>query len=148
MSSEIQKQASSASYFSSPEEAVPIITELLKKQDFKTLASYYDLSDSGIKLVDLESGDFFIRKKRPELAHPAEFWRYKHPFSPGFKYNGMSSESRENVYVIRVKIIINQGEGSPSQVGYDSFYMIKSAKGWQILPDRVAEDKTPELSSP
>ena len=147
MSSEIQKQASSASYFSSPEEAVPIITGLLKKEDFKTLANYYDLSDSGIKLVDLESGDFFIRKKRPEVAHPAEFWRYKHPFAPGFKYSGMSSGFRKNVYLIRVEIIINQGEDSPSQVGYDSFYMIKSAKGWQILADRVEEDDPLELPS-
>jgi len=145
MSSEIQNHVSSPGHFSSPEEAVQIITELLKKRDFKTLASYYDLSDSGIKLADLESGDFFIRKKRPEVAHPAELWHYKHPFSPGFKYISMDSGPRENIYTIRVEIIIDQGTSSPSQIGRDSFYMIKSPKGWKILTDHVASKEGGEL---
>jgi hypothetical protein len=140
MSSEIQKQTSTARYFSSPEEAVPIITALLVKKAFKTLASYYDLSDSGINLIQLESGDFFIRKERPEVAHPTDIWQYKHPFSPGFKFSGMRSEERENVYLIHLEIIIDQGVDSPSQVGFDSFYMIKSDRGWQVLPDHVQAD--------
>ena len=107
MNNEIQKQTFALGHFSSPEEAVPIITQLLVKEDFKTLASYYDLSDSGVKLVDLESGDFFIRKKRPEVTHPADFWRFKHPFSPGFKYSSMSNGPKENVYTIHVKITTN-----------------------------------------
>ena len=145
MSSEIQKQTSTARYFSSPEEAVPIITALLAKKDFKTLASYYDLSDSGINLIDLESGDFFIRKERPEVAHPADFWQFKHPFSPGFKYSGMRSGPRENVHLIHLEIVIDQGVDSPSQVGFDSFYMIKSAQGWQIITDVVKEEYSSEL---
>ncbi|MEE9118917.1 MAG: hypothetical protein V3U02_10050, partial [Calditrichia bacterium] len=136
MNDEVQKHI----YFSSPEEAIPIITELLVKEDFKTLASYYNLTDTEVKLADLESGDFFIRKKRPKSSHPAISWRYKHPFSPGFTYNSARKGSRENIYVIRVKIIIEQGAGSPNQEGYDSFYMIKSSKGWQILTDPVDTD--------
>jgi hypothetical protein len=145
---ETQDQTSGMKYFPSPKEAVPVITELLRQEDFKTLAKYYDLSNSDISPADLESGDFFIEEKRPEVAHPAGFWRYKHPFPPGFKYSGMRPGVRERVHVISVKISIDQGAESPNQVGYSFFYMIESARGWQILPDRVAEDKTPELSSP
>jgi hypothetical protein len=36
---------------------------------------------------------------------------------------------------------------SPGQVGYDSFYMIKSVQGWQILPNYVEEDDSLELPS-
>jgi len=55
-----QKDNSKSYCFSSPAEAVPIITELLQKKNFKVLSRYYDLSNSEIKLSDLESGDFFI----------------------------------------------------------------------------------------
>lgn len=127
-------------YFSSPAEAIQIITELLEKGKFMTLAKYYDLSSSDIKLAELESGDFFIRKERPEFAHPAGFWRYKHPFAPGFTLSRVEATSRETVYLIEVSITIDQGSGSPQQIGLDYFYMIKSDEGWRILPDQVAED--------
>ena len=130
------KEISQAKYFTSPGEAVPVITDLLKKQDFKTLTAFYDLSSSKIKRADLESGEFFIRKERPELAHPAEFWRYKHPFAPGFKFNSVQSTEKEGVYLVRVMVVIDQGYNSPQQEGFSDFYMSKSAKGWQILPDR------------
>ena len=71
MSDNNQKEMSKSYYFSSPAEAIPIISELLEKKNFKVLARYYDLSNSEIKLSELESGDFFIRKERPEIAHPA-----------------------------------------------------------------------------
>ena len=133
-------------YFSSPADAVPIITELLKKNNFKTLAGYYNLSNSEIKLSQLESGDFFIRKKRPEISHPAGFWRYKHPFAPGFKYKSVRATAKEAVFIVEVSISIEQGFDSPMQTGLSFFYMIKSDRGWQILPDRVVEDKQhPEI---
>ena len=145
---EMKGQNYGMKYFTSPKEAVPVITQLLKQEDFKTLTKYYDLTNSDISPADLESGDFFIEKKRPVITHPAGFWRYKHPFPPGFKYSGMWPGIRERVYVISVKISLDQGTESPSQVGFSFFYMIESARGWQILPDHVAEDKTPELSTP
>ena len=112
---------SQAKYFTSPKEAVPVITDLLMKQDFKTLSAFYDLSSSKIKRADLESGEFFVRNKRPEFAHPAEFWRYKHPFSPGFKFNSVQSTEKEGVYLVRVMVEIDQGAGSPPQVGFPIF---------------------------
>jgi len=141
MIDEVQKQ----SYFSSPEEAIPLISQMLINEEFKSLANYYDLSQSEIKQVELESGEFFIRKTRPEIAHPAGFWRYKHPFAPGFEYNNISAGPGQDIYLIRVKISIDQGTGSPKQVGYDSFHMIKSTRGWQILPDQVKTEVVPEV---
>jgi hypothetical protein len=136
-----QKDMSEIYNFSSPAEAISIITELLEKKNFKILARYYDLSNSEIKLSELESGDFFIRKERPEIAHPAGFWRYKHPFAPGYKFNSVQATARDGIYIVEVSISIDQGPDSPEQIGLSYFYMIKSDKGWKILPDQVAEDE-------
>ena len=127
-------------YFSSPEAAVKMTTELLVKEEFKILAGYYDLSDSEIKLSELESGDFFIRKKRPDIAHPAGFWKYKHPFPPGYKFSSSIQTEKENVYKVEVRVAVDQGSGIPEQTGFSYFYMIKSRKGWKILPEPINED--------
>ncbi len=141
------KDTSGRAYFSSPQEAVPKIAEMLRQSDFKRLAGYYDLTGSDIQVADLESGDFFVRRERPEVTHPAEFWRYKHPFSPGFKYSGIESTVRENVHAIRVTISIEQGSGSPDQEGYSFFYMIQSVHGWQVLPDQAENSGEPAVPS-
>jgi hypothetical protein len=134
-----QKKQSDDYYFSSPAEAVPVITDLLEKENFKTLAKYYDLSNSEINISKLESGEFFIRKERPEVAHPGGFWRNKHPFAPGFKYKSIQSTTREGIYIVEVSIAIDQGPESPEQIGLSYFYMIQSDKGWKILPKKVTE---------
>ena len=74
------------SYFDTPQQAVQVITALLKAQDWVALRRYYDLSDTPIERAQLESAAFFIRKERPLAAHPAGFWRYKQPFAPGFAH--------------------------------------------------------------
>jgi len=126
-------------YFDSPETAIPAITELLQSEDFKTLASYYDLAGSDLDRVDLESGEYFIRKQPPPSAHPGGFWRYRHPFAPGFRFSHITSGIREGSHVVHMKIVIGQGEGLPPQIGFSSFAMIRSEKGWQILPGLPAE---------
>jgi len=136
-----QKDESKSSYFSSPAKAIPIISNLLENKKFKILAGYYDLSKSDITLFDLESGDFFIRKERPELAHPAELWRYKHPFAPGFKFKNVQATAKEAIYIVEVYISIDQGSDSPEQIGLSYFYMLKSDKGWRILPNQVTSDE-------
>ncbi len=135
-----QKDISKTYYFSSPAEAIQIITGLLDKKNFKILARYYDLSNSEIKLSELESGDFFIRKERPEIAHPSEFWRYKHPFAPGFKFKSVQATAKDAIYIVEVSISIDQGSDSLKQIGLSYFYMVKSDKGWKVLPDHVADD--------
>jgi len=145
MSDNNQKNELETTYFSSPAESVQIISDLLKKENFKILARYYDLSNSEIKLSELESGDFFIRKERPEIAHPAGFWRYKHPFSPGFKFRSVQVTAEDAIYIVEVSITINQGPDSPDQIGLAYFYMIKSDKGWKILPDQVIKDDSDSI---
>ena len=135
MKNDIPAEIAHTKYFASPGEAIPVISDLLKNQDFKILASYYDLSFSKIKRADLESGEFFIRNKRPGAAHPAELWRYRTPFAPGSKFDSIQSTGKERVYLIRVMIEIDQGTGFPNQAGFAHFYMIRSARGWRILPD-------------
>ena len=122
-----------AHYFTSPEQAVTVITELLRKEDWATLSRYYDLSDSKVDRKELESGRFFIRTERPEGEHPAGFWRYKHPFPPGFKFDRVRATEDPNVIVVVVSIEIDQG-GGVKQRGLSEFKMQKSAKGYQILP--------------
>ncbi len=136
-----QQDMSQTYYFSSPAEAIQIITELLEKNNFKILAKYYDLSNSEIKLSELESGDFFIRKERPEIAHPAGFWRYKHPFAPGFTFNSVQTTAKDAIYIVEVSISIDQGSDSPKQIGLSYFYMVKSDKGWKVLPDQVSDNE-------
>jgi hypothetical protein len=140
MNANDQQDTSKTHYFSSPAEAIQIITELLEKKNFKILAKYYDLTNSEIKLNELESGAFFIRKERPEFSHPAGFWRYKHPFAPGFTLNRVQATAKDAVYVIEMTISIDQGFDSPKQIGLSTFYMIKKIKGWKVLPDQVTED--------
>ena len=132
-----QKNEADNYYFSSPAAAIPIITDLLEKENFKILARYYDLEGSDIRLSELKSGEFFIRRERPEVAHPGGYWRYKHPFAPGFKYKGVQATARESIYMIEVSISIDQGPDSPEQLGMSHFYMIQSEKGWKILPEKV-----------
>ena len=136
-----KKGGSKTFYFSSPAEAIQIITELLEKKNFKILAKYYDLSKSEIELSELESGNFFIRKQRPENAHPAGFWRFKHPFAPGFTFNSAQATVKDEIYIVKVSISIDQGSDYPKQIGFSCFYMLKSDKGWKVLPDQVVEDE-------
>lgn len=120
-------------YFTSPVEAVLQITGLLTNEDWFTLASYYDLSDSQVKLEDLISGRFFIRTEPPPAAHPGGFWKYKHPFAPGFSYS-YHVKDEENIIIVYVEIAIDQGSDL-IQRGMQSFRMKKSKQGYKILPD-------------
>ena len=147
MNDEFQSRDSGALFFTSPEDAIPIITGLLEKEDFGTLAKYYDLSGSDIEFPSLESGDFFIRKKRPEVSHPSGFWRYKHPFPPGFEFSSIRKSTREGVYVIHVEIEIDQGAESPIQVAQGNFQMINIPGGWKILPDQINTEEPLEKPS-
>jgi hypothetical protein len=40
-----------------------------------------------------------------------------------------------------MSISIDQGSGSPEQIGLSYFYMVKSDKGWKVLPDQVSDNK-------
>jgi len=125
-------KTSEVKYFQSPAEAVKIISKLLLKKSWEELASYYDLSGSKIIPDELISGRFFITEQQPEVSHPGEFWRYKHPFAPGFSYDN-HQQTDENTIIVNVSIEIDEGFGM-IQRGFDSFKMMRSPKGFQLLP--------------
>ncbi len=136
-------------YFDSPRQAVEEIGAMLVAKDWPALARYYDLEGSGIDRAQLVSGEFFWRTERPEVSHPA-FWRYKHPFSPGFHYAWSGSEvdiagimaapgadrpeGDPGIIKVTLEVEIGQGAGEPVQRGHSEFRMRKSERGYQVLP--------------
>jgi len=121
-----------ARYFASPEEAVTVTTELLKKEDWATLSRYYDLTGSNVTRSDLESGRFFVQTETGGIHHQG-FARYRHPFPPGFRFDRINATADPNVVAVVVSVSIDQG-GGVKQRGATEFKMRKSAKGYQILP--------------
>ena len=125
--------------FASPAAAVPAIDAMLRAEDWKGLAAYYDLAGSGIDRKDLESGKFFLRTERPADAHPGIPWKYRHPFPPGYRFVGAEPVAEFAVEMVTVAIEIDQG-GGPKQRGLASFKMRKGPKGYRILPPHPAEE--------
>ena len=123
-------------YFSSPQEAVERISAMLRRKDWGKLARYYDLTDTPIDRATLNSGEFFYTDKRPEAAHPAGFWHYKHPFAPGFKFDSVRKLETPGVIEVTVKVEIDQGDGTP-QRGIQTFLMRRSDKGYQVMPHKA-----------
>ncbi len=131
-----------ALYFASPRAAIPVITELLRKEDWKTLSSYYDLSNFNTPRSELESGRFFIQDKRPEGAHPGLPWKYKHPFAPGFEFDRAEETKDTSLVTVIVKIRIDEG-GGMVQRGFSEFKMRKSDRGYQLLPSDETQSDSP-----
>ena len=123
-------------YFANPSVAVDQITIMLEEKNWPELAKYYDLSDSPIDRKELVSGEFFYTEEKPEFAHPAGFWRYKHPFAPAFKFKSKRELEEPGVIEVTVGIEIDQG-GGMIQRGMQTFLMRKSDKGYQIMPHKA-----------
>lgn len=119
--------------FTSPEEAVTIVTDLLRREDWPTLARYYDLTGSSLSYDDLASGRLFVRTSRPESAHPGLPWRFRHPFTPGFTFRSARAGGRPDVVVVVVGIDIDQG-GGRVQRGQSEFELGRGANGYRLLP--------------
>ena len=120
-------------YFPSPAAAIEPITELLRREDWATLARYYDLGGTSIKRDDLTSGRFFLNQERPPNAHPGLPWKYRHPFTPGFKFSEAVDRAEVFVVTVVMTIDIDQGDGRV-QRGTQEFAMRRSNRGYQILP--------------
>lgn len=121
-------------YFASPEVAVTTIDRLLRSEQWRTLAGYYDFGRAPIPWSALESGEFFVRRASPEHPDPSGATRYRQPFPPG--WNRVATEAGTAPDVVRVimGIEIDQG-GGPPQRGRREFRMRRSARGWQVLPN-------------
>lgn len=124
--------ADEPAFFPDPKTAVTEAARLLRSKSWPELARYYDLSGTDVAADTLISGSFFVRDKRPEVGHPAGFWRYKQPFSPSFRYMSHSTVG-DDVIEVTVHVRIDQG-GGMVQEGRDSFRMRKSESGYRFLP--------------
>ncbi|MBI1373729.1 MAG: hypothetical protein GC159_13465 [Phycisphaera sp.] len=122
-------------YFDSPKAAVEQIADMLDRADYATLSAYYDLSGTGIDRATLRSGAFFVDPAAASAPPPANLWRFKQPFSPGFGYAGHRATRTPGVYIVDVSIRIDQGEGQTPRIGYDEFRVRKTDRGWTLLPD-------------
>ncbi len=127
---------SGARYFASPSDAVERITAMLEKKDWPELAKHYDLADSPIDRTDLISGEFFYTEEEPAVAHPAGFWRYKHPFAPAFEFKSVRDLEEPGVIEVTVGVEIDQG-GGMIQRGLQTFLMRRSDKGYQVMPHKA-----------
>ena len=127
-----------AKFFESSQEAVEIISRLLRKKDWAALTCYYYLEQSNVDAEDLLCGEFFVFADRPAPSHPG-IGVYKHPFNPAFDYDYHRDGPNDTIYVV-LSIEIEQGDGM-LQRGYDFFKMKKSPKGLQVLPDKVDYDE-------
>ena len=125
-----------ARYFASPADAVEQITTMLERQDWPELARYYDLSDSPEDPATLISGAFFYTDEEPPVAHPAGFWRYKHPFAPGFEFHSTRELDEPGVIEVTVMIEIDQGAGM-IQRGIETFLMRRTKRGYQVMPHKA-----------
>lgn len=123
-------------YFKDPASAVEQITVMLEKKDWAELARFYDLTDTPVDIETLRSGEFFYTDERPAAAHPAGFWRYKHPFAPGYKFLETRKLEEPGVIEVSVQVEIDQG-GGMIQRGIDTFLMRVSEKGCQIMPHKA-----------
>ena len=134
------KKEQGMAYFKNPKQAVVAIKTMLFSSDYNKLARYYNLSGlDDTERGQIKSGDFFIRTEKPEMAHPAGFWRYKHPFAP--QYNYLSERLiTDGVVEVTVDIAIDQGSGM-SQRGMQHFYMQHTARGYQILAKPPHEEE-------
>ena len=123
-------------YFASPKAAVKQITVMLEEKNWPELAKYYDLLDSPVDRAELVNGEFFYTEERPEVAHPAGFWKYKHPFAPAFEFKSTRDLEKPGVIEVTVEVEIDQG-GGMTQRGMQTFLMRKSDKGYQVLPHKA-----------
>ncbi len=155
-------EAEEMGYFKDPKQAVDSIRTLLLSNAWEELSRYYDLSGTDIDVATLISGEFFIRKKRPEVSHPAGFWRYKEPFAPQFNYRSHRTLT-DGIVSVTMGIEIDQG-GGMIQRGLNTFPLRKSANGYQLLPKSLLpttdpfaipevmnlelEEKMPDINSP
>ena len=123
-------------YFSSPRDAVPIITGALRNADWMLLAQYYDRTGTGLREVDLQDSSFYLQDVKPQKIHPGLDWKYRQPFTPGFQFDRV--EEKPDPSIVNVHLIVDVGKGGGLiQRGLSEFRMRRSAGGYQILPVEI-----------
>ncbi len=121
-------------YFASPAASVPRINELLRAQNWPTLARYYDLAGSGVTRSEAESEKFFLHTEPPASPHPAGLWKYRQPFAPGHQFLAATPPDASRTVTVTVELAIDQG-GGPAQRTRTIYRLRESNAGYQLLPN-------------
>ncbi|MGQ0627034.1 MAG: hypothetical protein ACT4PL_02910 [Phycisphaerales bacterium] len=123
--------------FSSPDAAVPVINDLIRRSDWATLASYYDLSlTRQIREEELLSGRFFITPGASATSGPTAISRYRHPFPPGSRFLSSKPEGDPGalpcIWTVSTVLEIDQGGGAVQRV-ISECKMIQRKEGFRLL---------------
>lgn len=111
-------------HFASPQEAVETSSWLVRNEDWKQLASYYDLSGTDVTREQLESGRLFAAGDRPGGA--------AQPFPPLMRFDHVEDTARKDVK----KVVVVRGEPADEATPQNAdFYLRKSKLGYQLLPE-------------
>lgn len=121
-----------ASFFTTPQEAVTVINQLLESENYPALARYYSVKDGGVEFDILASGAYFLKKEGTETGIPGGFGKFAKPFPAGFRYYAHHPEGR--FIKVTTDYEIDQGDGMVQQALQD-FYLIESNKGYQLIAD-------------
>ena len=107
-------------YFASPQEAVETSSWLVRNEDWKQLASYYDLTGSNITREQLESGSLFTGSTTQ-------------PFPPLLRFDHVEDTATKNVKKV---VVVLPGEPTDQTTPRsDEFYLRKSKLGYRLLPE-------------
>jgi len=122
-----------AQYFNDIRDAIELCTYLLLDEEWEKLASYYDLTNTTLTYNDIANRDFFMTDIKPfDTPLPANYWKYKHPFPPGYRY--LFSEPLDSEIT---KIwLTNKFEIGDGLVKDGRFWFLMRYKldGYQIVP--------------
>ena len=131
-------------YFQSPENAVLVVNQLLEARDWNKLANYYLLDDLGPKREELKSGRFFFREDSTGPQDPMGFWKYLHPFPPGFHFEGQEELENGTIKVqVAIEVLDEPLPGTPPETPsvmrtMRAFYLHYTAgRGFKLLTDKV-----------
>ncbi len=142
----LPRAGESASYFTTPQESVDVITRLLQSRDWATLASYYDLSGTDIDWQSLSDGRFFLAARPPEAARSAEGWRHTVPFPPGSRFQSARYVGNNEVEVT-VSIDRDDGNGTV-QRSLGTFRLKAHPEGYQLVPKTRPASETADGARP
>lgn len=110
-------------FFQTPKESVGIISQLLKEEDWTTLARYIDTDSTQLDDDELISGKYFIEDSVVEKHH------YK-PFDPELHF--LSSHNVDDICVVELeKDISDNQEVCTKATAF--FFLHKEDKGYRIV---------------
>ena len=118
-----------ANFFPSPEAAIPMIEDMLRNLRWKLLASYYDLTGTGIDRARLRDGSFFMEKESG-----GNMFRIRHPFAPPFQFDHVVKTKQPDEHLIVMSVGLDRVEGRPQEFVLCFFKMRQFASGWQLMP--------------